>query len=53
LFFETIIVPVVLLQFGSEAAWALCAIASVLQFPGLLVERWYFFIEAEHPQNIY
>ena len=47
------IVPVLLLQFSSEAAWTLCAIAFVLQFLGLLVERWYFFIEAEHPQNIY
>jgi len=24
-----------------------------LQYLGLLAERWYFFIEAEHPQNIY
>jgi DMSO reductase anchor subunit len=47
------IVPVVLLQAGSETSWLLCAIAFVLQYLGLLVERWYFFIEAEHPQNIY
>ena len=47
------IVPVVLLQFSSDISWMLCAGAFVLQYLGLLVERWYFFIEAEHPQNIY
>jgi DMSO reductase anchor subunit len=47
------IVPVVLLQASSDISWILCASALVLQYLGLLVERWYFFIEAEHPQNIY
>ena len=47
------IVPVLLLQISSETAWILCASAFMLQYLGLLVERWYFFIEAEHPQNIY
>lgn len=28
--------------------WAVC-----LQFPGLLAERWYFFAQANHPQNLY
>jgi len=27
--------------------------AFVLQFTGLLAERWYFFAEARHPQNLY
>jgi len=27
--------------------------AFVLQFTGLLAERWYFFAEAKHPQNLY
>jgi DMSO reductase anchor subunit len=27
--------------------------AFLLQFAGLLAERWYFFAEAKHPQNIY
>ena len=35
---------------GSLAAFA---IAFVLQFAGLLAERWYFFAEARHPQNLY
>jgi DMSO reductase anchor subunit len=47
------IVPILLLQISSETAWILCASAFMLQYLGLLVERWYFFIEAEHPQNIY
>jgi len=47
------IVPVLLLQISNETAWILCASAFLLQFLGLLLERWYFFIEAEHPQNIY
>ena len=47
------IVPVVLLLIGDETALAICVAAFLIQFLGLLVERWYFFIEAEHPQNIY
>jgi len=31
----------------------LLAIAFVAQYAGLLAERWYFFAEARHPQNIY
>jgi len=47
------VVPVLLLQISNETAWLLCVSAFLLQFLGLLLERWYFFIEAEHPQNIY
>jgi DMSO reductase anchor subunit len=47
------IVPLLLLRISSETGWILCASAFMLQYLGLLVERWYFFIEAEHPQNIY
>lgn len=28
-------------------------LAFVLQYAGLLAERWYFFAEAQHPQNLY
>jgi DMSO reductase anchor subunit len=28
-------------------------LAFALQYLGLLAERWYFFAEANHPQNIY
>ena len=46
--------PLLLLAFSlsyPSALW-LCA-AFVLQFAGLLAERWYFFAEAKHPQNLY
>ena len=29
------------------------ALAFLVQFAGLLAERWYFFAEARHPQNLY
>jgi len=29
------------------------ALAFVVQYVGLLAERWYFFAEAQHPQNLY
>ena len=40
-------VPVLLLLAG------LPALAFVVQFAGLVAERWYFFAEARHPQNLY
>jgi DMSO reductase anchor subunit len=27
--------------------------AFVLHYAGLILERWYFFAEAKHPQNLY
>jgi DMSO reductase anchor subunit len=45
-------VPGLLLAGGAGSATALTA-AWVLQFAGLLAERWYFFAEANHPQNLY
>jgi len=38
------------LAFGT-ASWFVAAFA--LQYLGLLAERWYFFAEANHPQNLY
>ena len=35
---------------GSTAAWWL---AVLLQAPGLLADRWLFFAQARHPQNLY
>ncbi|HEX6318752.1 MAG TPA: DmsC/YnfH family molybdoenzyme membrane anchor subunit [Burkholderiales bacterium] len=40
-------VPAVLLLLGQEA------LAFAVQYAGLLAERWYFFAEARHPQNLY
>jgi DMSO reductase anchor subunit len=47
-------VPVVLLAVGRDsdsAVWMLGAF--VVQFVGLLIERWFFFAQARHPQNLY
>ncbi len=35
---------------GPTGAWML---AVALQVPGLLAERWFFFAQARHPQNLY
>jgi DMSO reductase anchor subunit len=29
------------------------ASAAAVQFAGLLIERWFFFAQANHPQNLY
>ena len=47
------VIPLVLLQISDESSILICSLAFVLQYLGLLAERWYFFIEAEHPQNLY
>ena len=44
--------PLLLLAFGRDSAPAL-VLAFVVQYAGLLAERWYFFAEANHPQNLY
>jgi len=47
-------VPVVLLflGMGSESAFILF-LAFAVQYAGLVAERWYFFAQVNHPQNIY
>jgi DMSO reductase anchor subunit len=45
-------VPALLLLSGKLTAPVLGA-AFLLQYAGLLAERWYFFAEAKHPQNLY
>ncbi|OGS98950.1 MAG: DMSO reductase [Gallionellales bacterium RIFCSPLOWO2_12_FULL_59_22] len=37
----------------SSPSTALLGCAFISQFVGLLAERWYFFAEARHPQNLY
>jgi len=44
--------PALLLLGGGTSVVALGA-AFALQYAGLLAERWYFFAEAKHPQNLY
>jgi DMSO reductase anchor subunit len=50
----TFVVPILVLAFGlavdRTGPWLL---AFPLQFAGLLAERWFFFAQARHPQNIY
>jgi DMSO reductase anchor subunit len=37
----------------SYPSMLLPGVAFVAQYVGLLAERWYFFAEANHPQNLY
>ncbi len=47
-------VPAALLAIGLAAASpALLAAAFATQYVGLLAERWFFFAQANHPQNLY
>ncbi|MFA5915956.1 MAG: DmsC/YnfH family molybdoenzyme membrane anchor subunit [Burkholderiales bacterium] len=46
--------PLALLAAGTAfASWPLLAAAFLLQYLGLLAERWFFFAQARHPQNLY
>lgn len=46
--------PVLLLAFNLPyPSTVLLGVAFASQFAGLLAERWYFFAEATHPQNLY
>jgi DMSO reductase anchor subunit len=48
------IVPVTLLSSALAGnMFALFALAFVSQYIGLLAERWFFFAQANHPQNLY
>jgi DMSO reductase anchor subunit len=46
--------PFLLLVLGMQSdAVAVFAMAFVVQYLGLLAERWFFFAQANHPQNLY
>ena len=48
------VVPLALLLCGIAARWPQLAVAAfAIQYLGLIAERWYFFAEANHPQNLY
>lgn len=48
------VLPVLLLVAGAlHASAALFGLAFAVQYVGLLAERWYFFAQANHPQNLY
>jgi DMSO reductase anchor subunit len=47
-------VPILLLGNGLAEASALWpAAAFIAQYVGLIAERWFFFAQANHPQNLY
>ena len=47
-------IPAALLAaFVAGASAALLPVAAAVQYAGLLAERWFFFAEANHPQNLY
>jgi hypothetical protein len=46
--------PALLLLWGlSSGVQSAYGVAFVVQYAGLLAERWYFFAQANHPQNLY
>lgn len=50
----TFIIPVLLLWQGMQSSDGLVlAAAFVVQYVGLIAERWFFFAQANHPQNLY
>jgi DMSO reductase anchor subunit len=56
LVFLVLVFPAPVLLLG--AAWVLSSellpiLAFITQYLGLLFERWYFFVDARHPQNLY
>ena len=48
------LVPAILLALALPTqSRALQVLALVIQIPGLIADRWYFFAQARHPQNLY
>ncbi|MDO8786547.1 MAG: DmsC/YnfH family molybdoenzyme membrane anchor subunit [Sulfuritalea sp.] len=45
--------PLVFLLSGMHGGAGLLAAAFTVQYAGLLAERWFFFAQANHPQNLY
>lgn len=46
------VIPLILLALGLFIP-ALLGVAFILQYIGLIAERWFFFAQANHPQNLY
>ena len=48
------LMPVILLSAGlSSASFVVFLMAFLIQYAGLIAERWFFFAQANHPQNLY
>jgi DMSO reductase anchor subunit len=46
------VLPLILLAFGLFSP-VMLGIVFIIQYVGLLAERWFFFAQANHPQNLY
>jgi DMSO reductase anchor subunit len=54
--FLALVFPVSVLLLGiayAQTNGALLVVALLIQYAGLLAERWFFFAQANHPQNLY
>ncbi len=50
----TFVIPVLLLVWALASQTTLgLLLAMLVQTPGLIAERWFFFAQAQHPQNLY
>jgi DMSO reductase anchor subunit len=50
----TFVLPVILLSAGMATdSMAMLMAAFIAQYLGLVAERWFFFAQANHPQNLY
>ena len=50
----TFIVPLIVLWYGiKNAETGILLTVFVIQYVGLIAERWFFFAQANHPQNLY
>jgi len=50
----TFIVPVIVIWYGmTKADTSILLAAFAIQYIGLIAERWFFFAQANHPQNLY
>jgi len=47
------LLPLALLAIGMQGGAGVLAMAFLVQYIGLLAERWFFFAQANHPQNLY
>ena len=53
-FILVFVIPVILLVISlSSKGYFIPLLAILVQYVGLLAERWYFFADANHPQNLY
>jgi DMSO reductase anchor subunit len=54
IFFGVYLIPILLLIYASQSSsYSLIPISLLIHYCGLIAERWMFFAEANHPQNLY